>query len=79
MSSPPFSASRLRNTPSTSPIPFLAPQTVDHFTGRDAECVRLRELLVPGDQPTGTYFGLALSPVAGSVVLRLDVVEGAGP
>jgi hypothetical protein len=34
---------------------------------------------VPGDQPTGTYFGVALSPVAGSVVLRLDVVEGAGP
>ena len=34
---------------------------------------------VPDGQPTGTYFGFALSTAAAPVALRLDVVEGGPP
>ncbi len=51
-----------------------APASVTVAAGGRAE-VELR-VDVPGDQPSGTYFGLALSSGASPVALRLDVVEG---
>ena len=55
----------------------VAPPSATVPAGGRAE-VRLR-VDVPGGQPFGSYFGLALSPAAGPVAVRLDVAEGGTP